>query len=201
MKMKKMPKHKRLISLVCMVFGLLLVVCALVLTEYNIWDDLRAGRLIDEVVEEIEKGREEENYEIVPQMEMPTKKIKGYMYVGTLTVPYLDLELPVMDRCDDERLKISPCRYTGSVYLNNMIIAAHNYRSHFGRLRNLTVGDEVRFEDVDGNVFCYVVAETELLEPTAVYHMESGSWDLTLFTCTVGGASRVTVRCTLVEEK
>lgn len=29
--------------------------------------------------------------------------------------------------------------------------------------------------------------------------MTSGHWDLTLFTCTVGGASRVTLRCDRVE--
>jgi sortase A len=27
--------------------------------------------------------------------------------------------------------------------------------------------------------------------------MESGDWDLTLFTCTTGGQSRITVRCVL----
>ena len=37
--------------------------------------------------------------------------------------------------------------------------------------------------------------EIERLRPTAVKEMTSGDWDLTLFTCTVGGQSRVTVRC------
>lgn len=35
----------------------------------------------------------------------------------------------------------------------------------------------------------------EQLERTAIEEMESGDWDLTLFTCTVDGAARVTVRC------
>ena len=37
----------------------------------------------------------------------------------------------------------------------------------------------------------------ETLMPTAVEEMESGDWDLTLFTCTVGGRTRVAVRCAL----
>ena len=41
----------------------------------------------------------------------------------------------------------------------------------------------------------YEVSRVEQLERTAIEEMESGDWDLTLFTCTVGGAARVTVRC------
>jgi len=43
------------------------------------------------------------------------------------------------------------------------------------------------------------VAAREVLLPTAVEEMTAGEWDLTLFTCTLGGRSRVTVRCELVE--
>ena len=53
----------------------------------------------------------------------------------------------------------------------------------------------MRFTDVEGNVLSYTVAETELLDGSDVEAMEAGDWDLTLFTCTVGGKTRVTVRC------
>lgn len=200
---KNNRKHKRRFGLLVMLFGVLLIISALILTEYNIWDDIRVGRHRDEVISELKKDGSDASgdYEFAPLMDMPTKKINGYLYVGSLTIPRLGLELPVMDRWDDTRLRIAPCRYTGSVYLNDMIIAAHNYRSHFGKLRNLRVGDPISFEDVDGNKFHYIVAKTEMLEPTAVIEMESGGWDLTLFTCTVGGAARVTVRCTRVKDK
>ena len=70
-----------------------------------------------------------------------------------------------------------------------------NYQSHFGRLKELLPGDLVQFTDVDGNVFSCSVVETEILEKTDVEELESGDWDLTLFTCTIGGKTRVTVRC------
>ena len=56
---------------------------------------------------------------------------------------------------------------------------------------------------MDGNRFAYQVVVRETLEPTAIDEMQSeedGAWDLTLFTCTIGGQSRVTVRCVQVEE-
>ena len=39
--------------------------------------------------------------------------------------------------------------------------------------------------------------ELETLSPFAIEEMTGGNWDLTLFTCTVGGQYRVTVRCVL----
>ena len=76
-----------------------------------------------------------------------------------------------------------------------MVIAAHNYVQHFGRLDQLQEGDEVRFIDVDGNVFVYSVLEKEQIDGRRVRAMLMGSWDLSLFTCTLSGQSRLTVRC------
>ena len=60
---------------------------------------------------------------------------------------------------------------------------------------------EQTFTDGDGNVFTYQVAALEQLLPTQVKEMSAGGWDLTLFTCTIGGQQRVTVRCTLAEDQ
>lgn len=52
---------------------------------------------------------------------------------------------------------------------------------------------------MSGNVFRYEVAESETLMPAAIQEMTGSGYDLTLFTCTVGGKSRFTVRCDRVE--
>lgn len=74
---------------------------------------------------------------------------------------------------------------------------AYNYYSHFGYLRDLS---PVVFTDVDSNAFRYEVFEIETLSSTSVAEMTGGDWDLTLFTCTIGGKKRIIVRCTLTEE-
>ena len=135
------------------------------------------------------------DYVLNPNMEMPESEIDGNMYIGILKIPALEIELPVMSKWDYARLRLSPCRYAGSVYLNNMVICAHNYDRHFGGIKNLQLGDELSFTDMDGNVFSYRVIEIETLKPRASEEMKNGDWDLTLFTCTLGGATRVTVRC------
>ena len=132
-----------------------------------------------------------------PEMEMPTREIDGQTYIGMVEVPALELSLPVISEWTYPRLKKAPCRYVGSVYSKDMVICGHNYDRHFGRLKELAVGDEVRFTDMDGNVFFYSVCGTEQLGKYAVEDMLAGEWDLTLFTCTKGGRMRVTVRCKL----
>ncbi len=76
-----------------------------------------------------------------------------------------------------------------------MVIAAHNYRSHFGRLGSLGLGEDVIFTDTDGNRFRFQTADVEVLEPADTEKMTAGEWPLTLFTCTPGGQSRLAVRC------
>lgn len=60
------------------------------------------------------------------------------------------------------------------------------------------MGDAVRFTDGAGTTFSYVVSEIQQLPGTAIEEMAAGDWDLTLFTCTLGGQARLTLRCTQV---
>ena len=197
---------------VLMVLGLMLLVSAFALTAYNRWDEERANNVATETVQVLlaktpdlklldPDGELIPNYLLDPRREMPIIQIDGKDYVGYIDIPVLDLSLPVMESWSYPNLKISACRFTGSVYHDDMVIAAHNYRWHFGGLKNLSVGDEVRFTDGDGNVFVFQVSTVEQLFPTQVEEMTESGWDLTLFTCTIGGQQRVTVRCTRVSEE
>lgn len=127
--------------------------------------------------------------------EMTEVEIDGYGYIGYLSIPALELNLPVMGSWDYKRLQIAPCRYYGSIGGEDLVLMAHNYASHFGRIDELQSGDSVCFTDMDGISTWYQVTLRDLLPPTAVEEMTSGGSDLTLFTCTYGGRSRVTVHC------
>lgn len=188
--------------------GLLLIAAALFLTGYNLYDQMRAQRAAAQAAAQLAERLPETvphrvtdfpDYLLTPEMEMPVETIDGVDYVGVLRIPSLALELPVISQWSYPNLKTAPCRYSGSAYLNNLIICGHNYTSHFGNLKSLHIDDAVTFTDMDGNLFTYQVAELETLSPQAIEEMESGDWDLTLFTCTIGGQSRVAVRCILVE--
>ena len=181
--------------------GLLLLAAALCLTLWNLEESRAAETAARQTLTVLETPQPEIQQAKMPapEAEMPTKEIDGNLYVGTLEIPALEVKLPVISEWDYTRLKIAPCRYKGSAYRGDLIIAAHNYQSHFGGLHRLKAGDSVIFTDAAGNRFTYAVSQTEQLSGAAIEEMEAGDWDLTLFTCTVGGAARVTVRCALSE--
>lgn len=127
--------------------------------------------------------------------ELPALTIEGYPVSGVLTIEGIDLELPVLSTWSYPQLKITACTYTGTAEDGGLVILAHNYRGHFGRLKNVGVGDTVSFTDVNGDAYIYEVAQTEVVDQYDLEALTRGDWDLTLFTCTYGGQSRVMVRC------
>lgn len=204
-------------GLLLITIGLLLIAAALFLASYNLYDELRAEQSARQAVTQLDAYLPAEaapeapsdsagdrtvipDYVLSPNMEMPVETINGIDFIGVLRIPALELELPIISEWNYPNLKTAPCRYSGSAYLNNLIICGHNYTSHFGTLKNLWEGDIATFTDIDGNVFIYKMVERETLNPTDIEGMESGNWDLTLFTCTVGGQSRVTIRFELEED-
>ena len=198
-------------GLLSITIGLLLIAAALFLVSYNLYDELRAEQSARQAVTQLDASTNQEplasdertvipDYVLSPNMEMPVETINGIDFIGVLRIPALELELPVISEWNYPNLKTAPCRYSGSAYLNNLILCGHNYASHFGRLKTLSEGDIATFTDIDGNVFIYKMVERETLNPTDIEGMESGNWDLTLFTCTVGGQSRVTIRFELEED-
>ena len=126
--------------------------------------------------------------------------VKGYDFIGYISIPALRLNLPVMAEWSYDRLNISPCRYSGSPETDDLVVAAHNYTSHFGFLSELKVGDQVIFIDVHSKQTEYRVDLIDTLSPTDVAEMTSGEYDLTLFTCTYTGQARVTVRLNRIHE-
>ena len=135
-----------------------------------------------------------------PEREMPMSLVDGYWYIGYLSIPALGLELPIMGDWSYPQLQVAPCRYTGSLYRDDLVLMAHNYDQHFGRISNLHTGDILSFTDMDGETVEYEVVALDILQPTAIEEMTDGAYDLTLFTCTYGGKSRVTLRCMRVED-
>ncbi len=199
---EKMPAGRN-VGYFFMVLGTLMIAAAMALVFYNNQENVDAGKAAADVLSEVKSAMDSGSMPSDAVEEelvhgMPAAEINGYQYVGYLSIPVLELELPVMAEWDYTRLKTAPCWYYGSTTTDNLVICAHNYNRHFGRLKNLQTGDLVSFTQMDGTVIAYEVVIVETLEPTEVSAMLESGYDLTLYTCTYGGQSRVTVRCNRV---
>lgn len=191
-----------------MFLGVLLLLTALGLTIYNLYEAKRAHETSKQAVEQLmEAIRAEETNEIKtddipeyvthPDKEMPMMLIGNTYYIGILEIPDLGISLPVIGgEWSYNKLLQAPCRYSGSVYKDNLVIAAHNYDSHFGNIHHLESGSDVYFIDTEGHVFEYEVGWLDTLKPSETEVMKDAKdWDLSLFTCTYSGQERYTIRC------
>lgn len=187
------------IGVLCVVFGVVCLLGSGGFVVYNRWEDKAAEKTAQALLEDV-KSRIDATVPETNETGMATVKVDGYDCIGVLSIPVLELELPVLTEWSYEKLKKAPCLYYGSYYEKNFVIAAHNYPSHFGRLSALQVGDLVLFTDVNGDVHYYEVVLLETLPKEATEEMIAGGFDLSLYTCTSGGGSRVTVRCNAVKD-
>ena len=198
-------------GILCIVIGCVLLLAALGLYGYNRYEDAQAGAEAQVVVQDLEQKLEQtvskaestetsSDSEEMLSPELPVVMLDGYDYIGVISIPAIDIKLPVMSDWSYPKLKISPCREFGSSRTDDLVIAAHNYESHFGKLGSVSVGDNVIFTDMDGVENHYIVQNTDILQPTDVDAVEHSGYDLVLYTCTYGGKTRITVFCDRITE-
>ena len=208
---------KRRIGSVFVVIGAVLLAAALLLFLYNQNEDERAGEAagaaleaMQQVIEEgngippmldltEEETEPEETTEAAAEATEPTEltavNIDGYNYIGYLSIPAFELELPIMDDWSEERLRIAPCLQYGSPLTDDAVIAGHNYKHHFLPLHSIEIGEQVTFTDMTGYTIEYSVVEWKIIDPRNVSEVVDSEYDLILYTCTSGGQERVIVCC------
>lgn len=190
---------KNRLSRILSCIGVVLVICSISLCAYNVYDSFRSYFVSKQKMNEYHVVKTSvgsiPDYVLNPNMDMPEVDVDGMSCVGTLEILSLDLNLCVTSTFSDENMKQLPCRYYGSIYKNNMVIVAHNYWFHFGRLNTLKSGDEVIFTDASGNQFKYSVDAMDVVSPESVAEVTNGKWPLTLVTCTLDSQNRIVVRC------
>ena len=187
-----MPKKS---GVILISLGAVLILAALLLFLHNRSEDRRAGQESESLLEDVRSSMAA-NADPEPQEE-PAEEII-YDYAGVIVIPDLSLELPVIDQWSYARLKVAPCRQSGAAADGDLVIAAHNYKSHFGYLDRLEPGASVIFTDMEGTVYRYAVEGIRQLAPEDaedVSSVFSSEYPLVLYTCTPGGKARVAVFC------
>lgn len=200
-----------------MLLGMALVLCAAGLFVYNKTEDLAASSAANEylphILELIPKKETSDNITSAPTDDeasipedahdklnsyvsnMLVTQLDEYDFVGYISIPSLEIALPVLSKTSEKSLKKFPCRFSGSPKTNDLVVGAHNYENHFGNIESLNQGDIITFTDMEGNVWQYTVAYSEILSPEDVESLTNGEFPLTLYTCNYDGSKRITLRC------
>ena len=190
---------KKTIGIICIIAGIAMIFLSIYLIGKNYYVEYNAGKSIDNVIPKLEEkiGSADVGTDTLADVEETI--VDGHVYTGIIKVPSQNLELPIIKEWNYDNLEIAPCRFTGSYKSKDLVIAGHNYKRHFSKLKNLQKGDEIIFVAANGKDYIYRVSLVEVLEPKQVEYLinkeKENEWDLSLFTCTKSGAGRYVVRC------
>jgi sortase A len=190
---------KKTIGIICIIAGIAMIFLSIYLIGKNYYVEYNAGKSIDNVIPKLEEkiGSADVGTDTLADVEETI--VDGHVYIGIIKVPSQNLELPIIKEWNYDNLEIAPCRFTGSYKSKDLVIAGHNYKRHFSKLKNLQKGDEIIFVAANGKDYIYRVSLVEVLEPKQVEYLinkeKENEWDLSLFTCTKSGDGRYVVRC------
>ena len=199
---------KRRTGMTLLILGAVLVLAAVVRLGLHAWEAEQAGQSAQEALEAIqqtEPSLQQSAEETSLQTTVPTGpsepesleifELEGDDYIGWITAPAYDRELPIMHQIQEDRLKKAPCLEKGSPITDDAVISGHNYRSHFLFLHSIQPGEEIWFTHLNGFRVEYTVTRCELVDPTDLAAVLKADHDLVLYTCTSDGENRWAVYC------
>lgn len=167
----------------CLLLGAVLIAAALLFLRSSRLEDLRAGDAAQAAVAKLQQ---------LAGTGHPLET-GGNTYIGYLTFPEREVSLPVMSDWSYDKLKISPCRHFGAQSSDNLVIAAHNYESHFGFLQDMQEGEAVCFTGPEGVTSEYITELILILDANEVDTVKNSGFDLVLYTCSITPESRIAV--------
>lgn len=188
---------RKKISLCCICLGIVCILGAAGILGYTQIEEKNAASFSQTVTtvfgEELQKTYTTEGE--TEQLLTKSIAINGAEYMGVLLIPQLELELPVASTYTEALLQQTPCVFAGEIETEDIIIAAHNYEVHFGKISQLEVNDEIFLVDVAGKMHQYQLVLEETLDGDDLADLYAGEWDLTLFTCShLNNAKRAVLR-------
>lgn len=145
--------------------------------------------------------QEQEKNEKTKIVESTAKDGTKYYSESILRIPSIDIEYPVLSTTTDELLKNSITKLWGPApnEIGNYVVVGHNYKSGrmFGKLSEVSEGDEIEIEDLSGKTVTYKVYDKYIVEPTDVSctsQKTNGKKEVTLITCHGSGKERLVVK-------
>lgn len=132
-----------------------------------------------------------------------TYKVDGKTYemVGSISIPSINVDYPILSKTTDSLLKVSVCKFWGSNpnQVGNLCIAGHNYRNKrfFSKVPTLSVGDIIEITDLNKKTLKYSVYDKYTVDPedtSCTSQITNGKKIVTLITCTNDSKQRVIVQ-------
>lgn len=131
-----------------------------------------------------------------------------YEIVGTINIPSINVNYPILSETSDILLKVSVCKFWGANpnEVGNLCIAGHNYKNNkfFSNAPKLVVGDIIEIKDLDEKTLKYRVVDKFTVDPNDVSctsQLTNGKKVVTLITCTNDAKQRIVIRAEEIKNR
>ena len=126
---------------------------------------------------------------------MSTVEVDGENFCGIIEIPAYSRKLPVHADWDAGKVTHYPCRYTGSIYQDGLIIGGSDNNGQLDFMKQIANGDTVYFTDMTGLRCSYTVTSILRTDDVSTSNLTDSEADLTLFVRNSYGLDYIVVRC------
>lgn len=188
-------KNKKIISIISITLGAILVIASIGLLVYSMRgyeiDTNNAIVQIEKLLPKITQS--------VPQEKgnnaMSSMEIDGESYVALLEMDMYKFKMPVRSVWDEKAVEAVPCRYSGSIYNNSLVIAATDAEGQMDFVNSVNTGDRLTVTDMRGEQFSYKVVKVENSNTATDEELNTDEFDLTIFVEYSGPTDYLFIRC------
>ena len=188
-------KNKKIISIISITLGAILVIASIGLLVYSMRgyeiDTNNAIVQIEKLLPKITQS--------VPQEKgnnaMSSMEIAGESYVALLEMDMFKFKMPVRSVWDEKAVEAVPCRYSGSVYNNTLVIASTDEKGQMDFVNNINTGDRLNLTTMRGEQFSYKVVKVENSNTATAEELNTDEFDLTIFVEYSGHTDYLFIRC------
>jgi len=128
-------------------------------------------------------------------------RMGNYKVIGTINIPSIGVEYPILDRTNPEALDLSVTKLLGPDLneFGNVSIAGHNAYNGtlFSRLSTVRMNDLVEITDSKGRTVVYQVYDIYRVTPDDISPLKTTKEnvrELTLVSCVNGGKKRIIIK-------
>ena len=127
---------------------------------------------------------------------MPLLEVEGTDFAGVMELPAYGTTLPLCAHWNPAAVARYPCRYTGSLYDNSLIIGGSDAPGQLDFTKTVTNGDTVYVTDTTGGRYRFTVTAIEKTKDVSAENLSRDA-DLTLFARNTYNLDYTVIRCSL----
>lgn len=177
-------KVKKIVATVLRIIGCAMIILSV---SYIIISTIQQNNAVQKV-EEITSAIHDVLPDVtisVPQQtsnpQMPVMEIDHQNFIGLIEASGYSNQLPIYSSWSPNKISSYPCRFSGSVYSNNLIIGGSSNTGQFDFMKTISLNDTIYVTDFYGYKYGYSVTDIQTTTDVSAKNLNSFDADLLLF--------------------